>query len=77
MSATQIIDVLRQLSHGEILEHQSRRFFLRGNRVPSRLAGPLVRRRLVEPPPDLCAPEGGRITTAGLAELQRLENTHD
>ena len=77
MSTTRVIDMLRQHFRGEILEHQSRRFFLGGDRVPSRLARRLVRNRLVEPPPDLFAAKGGRITTAGLAELQRLENTHD
>ena len=73
MSSKRIIDIFRQLSRGEILEHQSRRYFLRGNRVPSRLARRLVRSGFVEPPPNLFAPDGGWITTRGLAELQRLE----
>ena len=77
MGTDQVIYILRQLSRGEILKRQPRRFFLRGDRVSPRLARKLVRNNLVEPPPDLFAPEGGRITTAGLAELQRLENTHD
>ncbi len=67
------IDVLHKLSTGEILERQSRRYFLRGDRVPSKLARQLVGNGFVELPPTLFAPAGGRITTSGFAELERLE----
>ncbi len=71
------VDVLRQLSRGEILERQSRRYFLRGVRVPWRLAKGLVDKGLVEPPPTLFSPIGGRITDLGLAQLEQLEKTYD
>ena len=71
------VDVLRQLSLGEILEHQSRSYFLRGDLVPSRLARELVGYGFVEPPPTLFAPIGGRLTASGHIELKRLENRND
>ena len=74
MSLHRIVDVLHQLSQGEILERQSRRYFVRGVRVPSRLARGLVGKGLVEPPPTLFSPIGGRITDLGLAQLEQLEN---
>ena len=77
MSLNRTIHVLRQLSLGELLEHQFRRYFLRGDPVPSRLARELVSHGFVEPPPTLFAPIGGRLTASGLAELKRLENRND
>ena len=76
MSLNRTIHVLRQLSLGEILEHQSRRYFLRGDRVPSRLARELVGKGFVEPPPTLFAPIGGRLTAQGRAKLRNLENVN-
>ncbi len=71
------VDVLRQLSQGEILERQSRRYFVRGVRVPSRLARELIDKGLVELPPTLFSRIGGRITDLGLAQLEQLEKTYD
>ena len=76
MISNSTVDVLRQLSQGEILEHQFRRYFLRGVRVPSRLARGLVGKGLVEPPPTLFTPIGGRITDLGLEQLNQLEKSH-
>ena len=73
MSRYLTIDVLRQLATGEILEHQSRSYFLQGNRVPSKLARELVGNGFVELPPTLFAPVGGRITTSEFVELEHLE----
>ncbi len=74
MSLQRTVDVLRQLSRGEILEYQSRRYVLRGEPVPTWLARRLVHEGFAEPPPTLFAPAGGRLTELGLAELVRLEN---
>ncbi len=70
------LDVLLRLSRGEILEYQSRKYFLRGDRVQAKLGRKLVRNGLAEPPPNLFAPDGGRITTLGMLKLQELEKTH-
>ena len=70
------LDVLRQLSHGEVLEYQFLEYFLRGKPVSARLAQELVRKGFVELPPTLFAPAGGRLTQLGLAELERLENQY-
>ena len=72
----QILDVLRRLSDGAVLECQARTYFLRGERVPARIARNLIRLGLVEPPPDLFAPLGGRLTAEGFDELQKLEHNH-
>ncbi len=77
MRRDRTVDVLRRLSQGEILERQTRRYFLRGVRVPWRLAKGLVDNGLVEPPPTLFSPIGGRITDLGLAQLEQLEKTDD
>lgn len=77
MSLNHTVDILRQLSFGEILERQSRRYFLRGVWVPWRLARGLVDNGLVEPPPTLFDPIGGRITDLGLAQLEQLEKSYD
>ena len=77
MRRHQTIDVLRQLFQGEILERHSRSYFVRGVRVPSRLARGLVDNGLVEPPPTLFSLIGGRITDLGLAQLEQLEKTYD
>ena len=77
MSPHRTAGILRQLSQGEILERQSRRYFLRGVRVPWRLAKALVDNGLVEPPPTLFTPVGGRITDLGLTQLEQLEKTYD
>ena len=77
MRRIRTVDVLRQLSRGEILERQSRRYFLRGVRVPSTLARDLVDKGLVEQPPTLFSRIGGRITDLGLAHLEQLEKTYD
>ena len=74
MSLHRAVDVLRQLSRGEVLEHQSRKYFLRGALVPTWLARRLVSKGFVDPPPTLFAPAGGRLTKLGLTELERLEN---
>ncbi len=74
MSLNRTIHVLHQLSLGEILEHQSRRYFLRGHPVPSRLARELVGKGFVEPPPTLFSQIGGRLTAQGRAKLRNLEN---
>ncbi len=74
MSINHTIDILRQLSLGEILERQIRRYFLRGDPVPSRLARELVGHGFVEPPPTLFAQIGGRLTAQGRAKLRNLEN---
>ena len=74
MNLQRTMDVLRQLSRGEALEYQSRKYFLRGELVPTWLARRLVSKGFVEPPPTLFAPAGGRLTALGLAELDRLEN---
>ncbi len=74
MNLNRALDVLRQLSRSEVLEHQSRKYFLRGQPVPAWLAQRLVRKGFVELPPTLFAPAGGRLTELGLAELERLEN---
>ncbi len=50
---------------------------MRGVRLPSRLAKRLVDNGLVEPPPTLFSPIGGRITDLGLAQLEQLEKTYD
>ena len=68
------LDVLRQLSHGEVLEYQFREYFLRSKPVPARLAHELVRKGFVELPPTLFAPAGGGLTELGRVELERLEN---
>ena len=73
MSFQRTLDVLRQLSRNEVLEYQSRKYFLRGELVPTWLARRLVGKGFVEPPPTLFAPVGGRLTELGLAELNRLE----
>ena len=74
MSLNHTLDVLRRLSHGEVLEYQSRKYFLRGEAVLVPLAQGLVRKGFVELPPTLFAPTGGRLAQLGLAELERLEN---
>ena len=77
MISDSTVEVLRKLSQGEILERQSRRYYLRGIRVHSRLAKELVDNGLVELPPTLFSPIGGQITDQGLAQLEKLEKTYD
>ena len=73
----QQLDFLQQLAGGEILEFQARIFAIRGIRVPTTIARKMLEAGLVESPPDLFAPFGGRITDEGLATLDMLENNHD
>ena len=69
--------LLQQLKRGGILEFQGRAFSIRGNRVPTRIARNSVRAGLIEPPPDLFTPSGGRITEDGLVKLNTLEKYYD
>ena len=73
----QKLDILQQLAGGEILEFQARRFSMRGNPVPTIIARKMLRAGLVESPPDLFTPSGGRISDEGLVTLNILENNHD
>ena len=77
MYSISTVAVLRRLYRGEILEYQSRKYILRGDRVPTKLGRTLVRNGLVEPPPDLFPPIGGRITAAGIIELTNMEQRND
>ncbi len=74
MTLNRALDVLRRLSDGDVLEYQSRKYFLRGESVLAPLAQGLVRKGFVELPPTLFAPAGGGLTELGRVELERLEN---
>lgn len=73
----QKLDILQQLAGGEILEFQARKFAIRGHQVPTIIARKMLQAGLVESPPELFAPSGGRITDQGLVALNNLENNHD
>ena len=64
MTLNRAVDVLRRLFHGEVLEYQSQKYFLRGVPVQARLAQGLVRKGFIELPPTLFAPAGGRLTAS-------------
>ncbi len=72
-----LLNLLRQLARGAILEFQARAFSIRGDRVPTRIARNSVRAGLIEPPPDLFTSTGGRITEDGLVKLNTLEKYYD
>lgn len=74
---TQEISILQDLYDGERLEFQGQNYTIRGRRVPSCIARKMIKSGLVEPPPDLFTPSGGRITDHGRATLINLENDYD
>ena len=71
-----LLRLLQKLAEGAILEFQGRVFLIRGNRVHARMARNLLRAGLIEPPPDLFTPTGGRITEDGLVKLNMLEKNY-
>ena len=72
MNTSPTVAVLRCLARGEILEQQAGTYWVRGERISTRLVQDLIRLGFVEPPPNLFSPNGGQITDAGRAELQNL-----
>ena len=77
MNTSPTVTVLRRLARGEILEQQAGTYWVRGERISARLARKLIRLEFVELPPNLFTSTTGRITDAGYAELQTLENLND
>ena len=76
MNTRPTITALRRLANGEILEQQAGTYWVRGERISTRLARDLIRLEFVLPP-NLFTSTTGRITDAGFAELQNLEKTND